>query len=67
MKKLIIKNEKYFFIIAVVFTVLGSVYPAETSFENYLAAGFYIIAAIAWFLIIVNAILNILNKKWESV
>ena len=63
MKKLLINNEKYFFITALVFTILGSVYPAETSFENYLASGFYIIAAIAWFFIIVISVLNILNKK----
>ena len=63
MKKIIKESYGILMGVAFLFMLAGRYYPDETSTDNYIGAGLYIVAAVISTLALISAISSIKNKK----
>ena len=63
MKKFIKQSYGILMGVGFLFMLAGRYYPDETSTDNYIAAGIYIVAAVIFTLALIGAILAFKKKK----
>ena len=63
MKKFIKESYGILMGVGFLFMLAGRYYPDETSTDNYIAAGIYIVAAVIFTLAVISAISSLKNKK----
>lgn len=63
MKKFIKESYSILMSVGFLFMLGGRYYPDETSTDNYIAAGIYIVAAVIFTLALIGAILAFKKKK----
>tara|TARA_B100000963_G_C22586051_1_gene653147 strand:+ start:808 stop:996 length:189 start_codon:yes stop_codon:yes gene_type:complete len=62
MKKFFIKYDLFSLSMGIIFMLLGWLYPDDSSFDNYLAAGFYLLSALGFVGYILGTIFKMKNK-----
>ena len=66
MIKFIKESYGILMVVGFLFMLAGRYYPDETSKENYIAAGIYIVAAVIFTLAVISAISSLKNKKSQK-